>query len=261
MSDTLPSSYSEPVYNSNFEPIIAPPTITEVYEEPIAPELKLSQEWVIWESYDSAPGQHAGYKKTQNAATWANMQKVAWFGDIVTFWQLWNTLNFSKLENYFQDKERQTVPVYTIGGDKKRISTLSIFQKDIEPNWEDQKNYNGSEFRFYLQFPMHAENSGFTLLDKVWEGIVLDLVSENLGTKEEIAGIRIVDKSRDNMLNVSLQVWLLFRDDGSDEKKKVRATKIRDFIISEHIVKNQIASTPDNVKFENHHKWNKLTDF
>jgi hypothetical protein len=32
------------------------------------------------------------------------MQKVGWFKDIVTFWQIWSTLPVSQLEKFFFDQ-------------------------------------------------------------------------------------------------------------------------------------------------------------
>ena len=82
----------------------------------------------------------------------ASMQKVAWFNDIATFWQLWNTLPISHLERYFYDRENKTVPLYAVqNGENKRISTLAVFQSGIKPMWEDEYNEKGSEFKFVLQ--------------------------------------------------------------------------------------------------------------
>ncbi len=68
------------------------------------PEFGLGDnKWTIWEQYEQAPNQ--GYKKGNVAATWAAFQKVAWFTDIVTFWQLWQSQPFSNLEKYFFDKD------------------------------------------------------------------------------------------------------------------------------------------------------------
>ena len=86
----------------------------EVFQEPLAPEFHLGRSWVLWEHYDPAPG--ASYKKKATAASWAaSAVKLAWFHDIVTFWQLWQGLPFSSLERFFYNKDSITVPVYTTG--------------------------------------------------------------------------------------------------------------------------------------------------
>jgi len=85
------------------------------------------------------------------------MQKVAWFNDIVTFWQQWQTLPFSHLENYFYDKENARLPLYTLGSEEKRISCLMMFQSGIKPEWEDKVNASGSEFQFVLGVPYNEK--------------------------------------------------------------------------------------------------------
>jgi hypothetical protein len=125
----------------------------EVYVEPLAPEFRLTRHWVFWEHYDPAPG--STYKKKTTAASWAASGiKLAWFHDIITFWQLWQGLPFSSLERYFYNKDSITVPVYTTGTadqpEKSRISAFSLFEKDIEPSWEDKINKHGSELQFML---------------------------------------------------------------------------------------------------------------
>lgn len=60
----------------------------EVFLQPLAPEFLLGRKWVFWEHYDPAPG--AYHKKKTTAASWAAAGiKLAWFHDILTFWQLW----------------------------------------------------------------------------------------------------------------------------------------------------------------------------
>jgi hypothetical protein len=97
----------------------------EEFAEPLVPELSLTRKWTVWEHYDAAPGIPVTNQ------TWTNWQKIAWFGDIITFWQLWHTMPFSKLEKYFYDKDTITVPVYNVGDDRKRINTFSVFETGI----------------------------------------------------------------------------------------------------------------------------------
>jgi Eukaryotic initiation factor 4E len=112
---SLSAAHSAPVVDAGAS-LVSPgagehsQTQQEVYSEPISKELQLSDNWVFWEHYDPAPG--APYKKPTHAASWSQMHKLAWFNDIVTFWQLWSKLPFTKLENYFFDRENTRVPVY-----------------------------------------------------------------------------------------------------------------------------------------------------
>lgn len=203
----------------------------------------MGHEWVIWEHYDPAPG--APYKKQSQAASWSMMQKVAWFNDIVTFWRLWSTLPFSKLEKYFVAS--QSVPVYVVGTEKKRISTLSVFQSGIEPKWEDDINKNGSEFRFTLNLiPEKQSYSGF--LNQLWEDFVLDLISKRTPHTSDIAGIRIADKTRGDQQVIRIEVWMKFHNADTDP----RGVAIKNFILEEYLKKHDLPSGADVLKFENH---------
>ena len=91
--------------------------------------MEIGTKWVFWEQYENLPD---GIHKGQTSHEFdINMQKLAWFHDYLTFWQLWQKLPISKLENYFYNKESDTAPVFTVtkGGvtSKKRIGTMAIF--------------------------------------------------------------------------------------------------------------------------------------
>lgn len=83
------------------------------------------------------------------------MHRVAWFGDIVTFYQLWQTLPAASLQNFFFDREQNRVPIYQVHGgtETKRVNTISVFQAGVKPNYEDAINSAGSELQFFLQLP------------------------------------------------------------------------------------------------------------
>ncbi len=142
-------------------------------------ELGLGRNWVLWEHYDNAPDAQYGGKKT-TTASWSNWQKIAWFNDIITFWQLWESMPFSKLEKYFYSHEQNSVPVYMVGDEKKRIATFSLFETGIQPNWEDATNKHGSEYRFNLSLEHRDQQSYSQFLNKLWENFVVDLISGNI---------------------------------------------------------------------------------
>jgi hypothetical protein len=75
----------------------------EVYlEAPIDEGFSLGRKWVIWEQYENPPNQSRAAPTEQD---WhSSMQKVGWFKDIVTFWQIWSTLPVSHLERFFFDQ-------------------------------------------------------------------------------------------------------------------------------------------------------------
>lgn len=92
-------------------------------------DLEIGTKWVFWEQYENPPEES---KKQQTSNEFEiNMQKLAWFHDYLTFWQLWQALPISNLENYFYNKETDKQPIFTISKgvvtSRKRISTMAIF--------------------------------------------------------------------------------------------------------------------------------------
>lgn len=76
----------------------------------------------------------------------------------------------------------------------------------------------------------------------------MDLISGRIPNAHEIAGIRIVDKSRSDPL-IRLEVWMNFNNADSDP----RGDAIKNFIFQEYLRKNELP-TADVLKFENHDK-------
>lgn len=150
------------------------------------------------------------------------MQKLGWFHDYITFWQLWQTLPITKLEQYFYDKANNQVPIFTVTKEgetsQKRITAIAIFQSGIKPMWEDPINRQGSEFRCIL-----PSNLTFKLYNEIWDSIVTDLVLKKLPHADEVAGIRIFDRSRNNELIIRLDVWLKFPDEHDEKTKAIKA--------------------------------------
>jgi len=178
-----------------------------------------------------------------------SMKKIAWFNDIITFWQLWKTLDISKLEKFFFNKDLMNLPIYGIAvfnGDQKRISSLSLFQSGIQPMTEDPKNIQGCEFRFTITLNQSWAARSETPIDingsavnKVWEDIVVDLITKKLPHADQVTGIRLSDKSR-NDFTVRLDIWLLF----SDGDKDPRGMQMKEYITKDIIEKHKLP-TPD----------------
>lgn len=160
------------------------------------------------------------------------MQKLGWFHDYITFWQLWQNLPITKLEQYFFDKSSNQVPIFTVTKEgetsQKRISALAIFQSGIKPQWEDPVNKLGSELRCNI-----PNNLIYKLYNQIWEEIVTDLVLKKIPHAEEIAGVRIFDRSRFNELCIRLDVWLKFADEQGDKTKAIK-TYLTDNVFERH---------------------------
>lgn len=147
---------------------------------------------------------------------------MGWFHDYIAFWQLWQTLPITKLEQYFYDKANNQVPVFTVTKEgetsQKRISALAIFQTGIKPQWEDPVNKHGSELRCNL-----PSSLTYKLYNQIWEEIVTDLVLKKLPHADEVAGVRIFDRSRNNELTIRLDIWLKFPEEHGDKTKAIKA--------------------------------------
>jgi hypothetical protein len=68
-------------------------------EERIISLTKLGYTWVIWENWQR--GDTAESEKDYIS----NMQQIAEFDNLVSFWQLWNTIPHANPSNYFMDCE------------------------------------------------------------------------------------------------------------------------------------------------------------
>lgn len=167
----------------------APAKATEVFEEPKIPELALNHKWTIWELLE-AKG-HGSYS--------AGMEKVAWFGDVVTFWQAWNTIPHSDPANFFafQKEGKSYTNYYEIKGSHEKVSTLAMFKTGIHPEWEDATNKNGGEYATKVGVDIEVTK-------QIWTTLVFDLVTSNFPATDRVCGIRIVDKGR----NLKVELWV-----------------------------------------------------
>ena len=175
----------------------------------------------------------------------------------MSFWQIWQSLPISNLENYFYDRKEGLVPVYEIvtdlktgATDKKRIFCLSLFQEGIKPYWDHRGNAFGSEFRLTLPFRDRPEKAEFEFLNKLWEDFTLDLVAHRIPHVDQVAGVRISDKSRGGEFVIRLEVWLKFPNGDTDP----RGVEIKNFITKEYLEKQGMPNLAENFKFENHDK-------
>ena len=76
----------------------------EKFDEVLADELRLD-EWTIWEHYESMIQQRDTKKQYLES-----FKKIAWFNDVISYWQVWNTLPLSNLKNFFYNGRDNTVP-------------------------------------------------------------------------------------------------------------------------------------------------------
>lgn len=162
---------------------------TEVFEKPEIPELALNHKWTIWELVETK-GQ-ANYN--------AGMEKVAWFGDAVTFWKVWNKIPHSDPTNFFafEREGKNYINYYEIKGSHERINTLAMFKTGIHPEWEDATNKNGGEYATKITIDIETTK-------EIWNNLVLNLVTSNFPATDKVCGIRIVDKGK----FIKVELWV-----------------------------------------------------
>ena len=138
--------------------------LEEEFPDPIVPDLSLAHNWTVWEHYESKGG--ADYSKT--------MTKVAWFGDAITFWQVWNKIPHSDPSNFFSYKDNGVTYAnhYDVNGLESQVASLSLFKTGIRPEWEDPLNHKGGEFT--LKVGSTKENTR-----NIWNNLALDVISDN----------------------------------------------------------------------------------
>ena len=179
----------------------------EKFLEPVIPDLAFSYNWTIWEQYEAKFGED--YRDT--------MAKVAWFGDAVTFWQIWNTIKHSDPKNFFsyESNGKMFATHYEVGGFAKKISSLSLFKTGIVPEWEDVANIKGGEFSLKIR-------SDETKTKNIWNFLVLDLISGNFPHIDHVCGIRVVDKVR----TIKIELWTDYHHKNDFEGHKDQESRL-----------------------------------
>lgn len=102
------------------------------------------------------------------------------------------------------------------------------------PSWEDTINSQGGEF----QVNLNLQDKNLAFVNEIWEALVLDIVSKRMPFTNEIAGVRIGDKSRGgNELTIRLDIWTKFKDENTEAGRD-----IRDFIAKEYLEKYYVGT-------------------
>lgn len=143
----------------------------------------------MWEILDLKNG--GGYN--------AGLEKVAWFGDIISFWKTWNRIPHSDPKNFFSfNREGKSLAnYYEVKGSFEKISTLMMFKSGIVPAWEDATNKNGGEYTAKVDTDAETTHA-------IWNNLVFQLVTSNFPATERVCGIRIVDKGR----SLKVELWV-----------------------------------------------------
>ena len=87
-----------------------------------------------------------------------------------------------------------------------RVNSMSLFQNNIQPKWEDDVNKNGGTFKIDFK-------STLPFLQTLWDKLVFSVVTDEFASADMLSGIRLLDKStaqRENMFRI--EIWTKFND-------------------------------------------------
>ena len=174
--------------------------VQEVFNDPEVPETELAHRWTLWEQYDS---KGKSYTET--------MSKVAWFGDLITFWQVWNQIAHADPNNFFSSLEegKQTANFYEVNGTLQRVSSLAFFKTGVIPAWEDARNRLGGDYFVKI------DKDG-ALVKDIWNSVILELVSGSFDNVDRVCGLRVVDK----LDFLKIELWVDYVDVSGGEVGK-----------------------------------------
>jgi len=146
-------------------------------------EHPLQNVWTAWE-----------HRKATAAGDYGlNMSKICTFDTVEGFWRF---MNFTPPPSeMFATEGGGSAPKFT-----KDVEGISVFKKDVRPEWEDPKNMSGGEFQ--LRKTLSANQ-----LDQFWEDLLLATVGETVDPTDVITGVRIVDKTAKGKVIYRLEVW------------------------------------------------------
>ena len=123
----------------------------------------------------------------------------------------------SQMEKLFYDHETSSVPLWKKDEETEiRINALSLFMANVKPEWEDEVNKQGGEFRISFCASLKT-------LQKLWERAVFDIVSRNFVEIDLLAGIRFLDKSTDRRpSNFRIEIWTKFNSEDSEMGRRLK---------------------------------------
>ena len=96
------------------------------------------------------------------------------------------------------------------GAPEKRFDGLSLFLDNVIPAWEDEVNAQGGEFR------IDFKASSLELVQTFWETLIFDVVTSQFPESDMLAGVRLLDKSRNDQGSFRIEIWTKFDDAKSD---------------------------------------------
>jgi len=205
----------------------------EEFADVLHEKLKFPSQWALWEHYDTSD-----YQKS--------MRKVAWFDDVISFSESWQNLPHQDVKNFFYNEESKQLNVHQIDGEEKRINGFSLFEYNIQPEWEDPVNEQGGEWKFDFKAPI-------AVVQKLWEKLVFQTVTGEFAEVDKLCGVRLLDKSANGKESFfRIEIWTKLASEQEAEGQLIR--KYLDEVFIDGILKkceNPLVSL-HSTKFVNH---------
>ena len=154
-----------------------------------------------------------------------NMKKVACFNDLISFATAWKNMPHSHMAKLFYDHQTGSVPFWKKGEESEiRINALSLFMANVKPEWEDEVNKQGGEFKMSFF-------SATSTVQSIWERLCFDIVTRDFPNCDFIAGVRLLDKSMSNKQGFfRLEIWTKFDDESSKLGTEIRTYLQENFV-------------------------------
>ena len=181
--------------------------ITKTAKDIITPEIKkdiplnavkFSKTWTFWETYIS--------KEKKLEYNDSNKLIFKW-DDIITFFQFWNKYPGKDIKNILFDGNN----LKYFFNEKYRINAMNIFEKGIEPMWEDEKNKGGKYLQFEYQIKKIESEDFCRVSSLTWKKLILNTMGENYPGSQFVNGLRFVDKTdfeRGKIIMFRMEVWI-----------------------------------------------------
>mmetsp|Transcript_27563 Transcript_27563/g.31736 ORF Transcript_27563/g.31736 Transcript_27563/m.31736 type:complete len:203 (+) Transcript_27563:182-790(+) len=170
-----------------------------------ASECKFEYDWSLWEHFN-IPG--ASYADT--------MHIIGNFDNIEAFWQHWNNLQHSKLDNIFFTVNEGAFNMFKRDNREIRIEGLSLFKKGITPAWEDDENKKGGDLSIQMSYDVGKVSA-------IWQDLVLATIGGQIPCTNLINGIRVIDKAivSNPKSHFRFEIWVNYPETQRDSHREL----------------------------------------
>eukprot|EP01017_Pseudomicrothorax_dubius_P032705 TRINITY_DN4306_c0_g2_i1.p1 TRINITY_DN4306_c0_g2~~TRINITY_DN4306_c0_g2_i1.p1 ORF type:complete len:223 (-),score=59.18 TRINITY_DN4306_c0_g2_i1:119-739(-) len=167
----------------------------------------LRSRWTFWESYKQRTGQSFE----------DSLKELIYFDKLSDFSRIWNNFPHKTFTDliFYDDRNQELKEIEVEDGRWESIDGLCLFRDSVKPQWEEEINKNGAEFRFTLS------NLEYKDINLAWEKTVFALVGETFPDSEKIVGLRFMNKLQAKEKGIRIEVWVSFNSSNFDLHKKM----------------------------------------